>query len=58
MEILITEYNISDKANCLLAFKSNVPKFFTEDEISQFETWLDNLENQRVNDKTFYSSHY
>lgn len=43
MEATIREYNKKDKEQCLIAFKSNVPLYFTEDEIGQFENFLDNL---------------
>ncbi|HTF05753.1 MAG TPA: GNAT family N-acetyltransferase [Bacteroidia bacterium] len=40
---MIREYVPSDKAGCLAAFKSNVPLFFTEGEIAEFESFLDKL---------------
>lgn len=40
---MIRAYAASDKAGCLAAFKSNVPLFFTEGEIAEFESFLDNL---------------
>jgi N-acetylglutamate synthase-like GNAT family acetyltransferase len=43
MQSLIREYIPSDKEACLAAFKSNVPLFFTEGEIAEFESFLDNL---------------
>lgn len=36
----IREYNPADRNQCIEIFKSNIPKFFTVDELSYFETWL------------------
>lgn len=45
METVIRNFNKSDKEDCLIAFKSNVPLYFTEAEIRDFEDFLDRLEN-------------
>jgi ribosomal-protein-alanine N-acetyltransferase len=44
MEVIIRPYNKADKEYCLIAFKSNVPMYFTEEEITDFENFLDRLE--------------
>jgi N-acetylglutamate synthase-like GNAT family acetyltransferase len=41
---LIRPYIIHDKQDCLDTFKSNVPDFFSENEIADFEAFLDRLE--------------
>ncbi len=43
-EVKIRLYNKLDKEQCLLAFKSNVPKFFTIEEIEDFDSFLDMLD--------------
>lgn len=40
----IKAYSHEDRAACLVAFKSNVPAYFTVEEIKQFEDWLDYLD--------------
>lgn len=45
METEIRSYIIKDKKDCLEAFKSNVPLYFTEEEIKGFEDFLDRLQN-------------
>lgn len=42
---IIRKYNKADKESCVIAFKSNVPLYFTEEEITDFENFLDRLEN-------------
>ena len=44
METHIRVYHKNDKQHCLDTFKSNVPDYFTEGEISEFEAFLDRLE--------------
>ncbi|WP_146217460.1 GNAT family N-acetyltransferase [Chitinophaga sp. S165] len=39
--IHITEYTSTWRQQCLDAFISNVPDYFTEAEVSQYENWLD-----------------
>lgn len=36
----IREYQPADRNRCLEIFKTNIPKFFTVEEIGYFETWL------------------
>lgn len=47
METMIRAYLKSDKSACLEAFKSNVPQYFTQEEIQDFEDFLLRLENGR-----------
>jgi predicted GNAT family N-acyltransferase len=56
MEIVIRPYNKKDKESCLAAFKSNVPTYFTEEEIGDFENFLERIEDVGVNNniKTHY----
>ena len=41
---LIRPYKAQDKQDCLDTFKSNVPDFFSENEIADFEAFLTRLE--------------
>lgn len=43
MSIHIRTYNIKDKKECLESFKSNVPFYFADLEINEFEYFLDRL---------------
>ena len=52
MEPIIREYIKSDNKNCLESFKSNVPDYFTEDEIVDFENFLTKIE--RGDNKTYF----
>lgn len=45
MEPLIRAYQKADKNECLDAFRSNVPQYFTHDEISDFKHFLIRLES-------------
>lgn len=42
--IEIKPFSLIYKEDCLSAFKSNVPEFFTEDELGQFDQFLDHFE--------------
>lgn len=44
MEAIFRKYIKADKESCMNAFKSNVPLYFTEEEITDFENFLDRLE--------------
>jgi len=46
----IKPYALCDKEGCINAFKTNVPKYFTLDEIKRFEEWLDYLRNAHSDD--------
>ena len=57
MSISIRKYNKQDKQECLEAFKCNVPLYFTEDEIGDFENFLQKIESLNAVDaniKTYY----
>lgn len=43
--IEIKPYSLLHKRDCLSAFKSNVPDFFTEEELGQFAHFLDHFES-------------
>lgn len=49
-KIKIRTYAPYDGEGCLNAFKTNVPKYFTLDEVRQFEEWLDYLCNADSDD--------
>ena len=40
---IIRPYREEDSAGCIRCFKTNVPLVFTENEISEFQQWLDKL---------------
>jgi predicted GNAT family N-acyltransferase len=44
MALNIRMYHKNDKQHCLDTFKSNVPDFFSENEIADFEAFLNRLE--------------
>jgi N-acetylglutamate synthase-like GNAT family acetyltransferase len=44
MKSNIRLYHKNDKQDCLVTFKSNVPDFFSENEIADFEAFLTRLE--------------
>lgn len=58
METQIREYKNEDKESCMSAFKSSVPKFFTQDEINLFDIFLEDIGagiiDEKYNEKTFY----
>lgn len=57
MKAQITNYLSTDRFGCLNAFKSNVPNYFTNEEIKDFEAFLTRLESN--NNKTqFYVINY
>jgi ribosomal-protein-alanine N-acetyltransferase len=45
MEIAIRAYTHTDRQACLEAFKSNVPVYFSEQEVTDFTIFLEGLEN-------------
>lgn len=45
MQITIREYNSTDKNECLKAFKSNVPSYFSEEEIAEFADFIERIGN-------------
>jgi ribosomal protein S18 acetylase RimI-like enzyme len=54
----IRHYTINDKDACMLAFKSNMPIYFAEHEVPDFESWLDRLNEHEADDATSYERHY
>ncbi|ASS49261.1 MAG: hypothetical protein A3D31_03955 [Candidatus Fluviicola riflensis] len=54
MNSLLRPYAPTDKESCLTAFKSNVPVFFTEDEIIDFSNFLDSLPRRFAENSTHY----
>jgi N-acetylglutamate synthase-like GNAT family acetyltransferase len=57
MEVQIKKYLNTDRLSCINAFKSNVPTYFTNEEIQYFEAFLTRIES--VNNKTqFYVINY
>jgi N-acetylglutamate synthase-like GNAT family acetyltransferase len=50
MEALIRRYNRADKEACLMAFRSNVPLYFAEHEVEEFENFLDHLLPQEASE--------
>lgn len=46
----IKPYALCDREGCINAFKTNVSKYFTLDEIKQFEEWLDYLRSASSDD--------
>ncbi|MFB9992662.1 GNAT family N-acetyltransferase [Deinococcus oregonensis] len=39
----IRDYHPEDRAACLAVFRSNTPDYFTDDEVAEFETFLDTM---------------
>lgn len=54
MNALLRPYTPADKPACLIAFKSNVPVFFTEGEITDFANFLDSLPRRLAENSTHY----
>ena len=57
MEIQIKKYSNTDRLGCINAFKSNVPMYFTNEEIQDFEAFLTRLESDNKNTQ-FYVINY
>jgi ribosomal-protein-alanine N-acetyltransferase len=49
MEVQIKKYLKSDRIACLNAFKSNVPMYFTNKEVLEFDAFLSKLESDNFN---------
>ncbi|HLP53933.1 MAG TPA: GNAT family N-acetyltransferase [Fluviicola sp.] len=54
MSPFLRPYTPTDKQPCLEAFKSNVPLFFTEAEITDFSNFLDSLPRRQAEESTRY----
>ena len=57
MSTQIKPYTKQDRLGCLVAFKSNVPKYFTNQEVFDFEAFLTRLDNKDFNTK-FYTANW
>jgi N-acetylglutamate synthase-like GNAT family acetyltransferase len=58
METTIRKYNKHDRNECLAAFKSNVPLYFTEAEVIDFENFLTRTETLNNDDKDEVTHYY
>jgi predicted GNAT family N-acyltransferase len=58
MKFVKRPYNKNDKDSCLAAFISNVPKYFTEEEIRDFKDFLVRIEDVGVNNNNNIKTHY
>jgi ribosomal-protein-alanine N-acetyltransferase len=54
MKLAIRAYQTSDKQACLEAFESNVPKYFTQAEIADYDKFLEMIPIKVEANKTFY----
>jgi predicted GNAT family N-acyltransferase len=54
MSPTIRTYQSSDKEDCIIAFKSNVPDYFTTEEIVYFEHFLDSFPHKEPLTTYFY----
>ncbi|OYU97308.1 MAG: hypothetical protein CFE21_03165 [Bacteroidetes bacterium B1(2017)] len=52
--MIIRPYTTIDKQECMNAFCSNVPEFFTESEVNDFDTFLDTFHTKGTVNKTYY----
>jgi N-acetylglutamate synthase-like GNAT family acetyltransferase len=57
METVIREYSTSDRNHCIEAFKSNVPDYFSRDEIQDFEDFLLRVEIGTTNTNFYVVEH-
>jgi predicted GNAT family N-acyltransferase len=54
----IRAYTPADERHCLNSFKSNIPGFFGQHEVAEFEEWLDELEKESADNNTSAKIHY
>lgn len=54
IKLAIKAYLTRDKQACLKAFESNVPKYFTQAEIVDFDAFLEMIPNKVGVNKTYY----
>ncbi len=54
MDVNIREYQLADREGCLMAFKSNVPLFFTSEEVGFFTNFLDTFYDKVTDIKTYF----
>jgi N-acetylglutamate synthase-like GNAT family acetyltransferase len=50
----IRKYEATDYSACMEAFKTNVPKYFTVEEVDEYERFLIRLDDSTVKDNPFY----
>jgi [ribosomal protein S18]-alanine N-acetyltransferase len=55
---IIRAYITADKADCLAAFRSNVPKFFVEEECADFEDFLERYAQKESNPAMMQKTDY
>lgn len=53
-EAIIRKYEASDKDSCMGIFKTNVPKYFTLEEVDEFERFLTKLNDPEARDNPPY----
>jgi N-acetylglutamate synthase-like GNAT family acetyltransferase len=58
MDTIIRAYNHEDRNECIAAFKTNVPLYFTEPEVVDFEKFLTRIENIDANSKENGTQYY
>jgi ribosomal protein S18 acetylase RimI-like enzyme len=46
--MILRDYKVSDKEQCIAVFQSNWPKFFDTSELAMFIKWLDHQADQNV----------
>lgn len=56
--ISFRKFETHDKDACLIAFNSNVPRFFALHEVSLFDNFLDHIDDQHINDKYFEKTRF
>jgi N-acetylglutamate synthase-like GNAT family acetyltransferase len=54
MKPIIRPYNKEDRLFCMEAFKSNVPLYFTKEEVGDYENFLIKNENKDESEKAIY----
>lgn len=54
MTAQIREYKTIDREACIAAFQSNVPIFFTKEEIIDFTRFLDTFQSRPIDSKTYF----
>lgn len=57
MNSLVREYKPEDKQFCLKAFESNIPEFFVQDELIDFDNFLNRIATENINTKYYVVVH-
>ncbi|MDQ3108286.1 MAG: hypothetical protein M3R17_00180 [Bacteroidota bacterium] len=47
-EVVIRNYGTADREACMNIFRGNVPRFFTHEEVAEFEIWLNGQDDERL----------